>query len=130
MSSRKCHSILEPLEASELGVAEPEADFSWQERAEAAQAQLREREEELEAALTDREAANQRLRSQLAQREEEVTGLMAEVSKLRAMLSSQQCANCKGAETAVDSWLKEKMKRGVLTERSLSSRQANRRKSM
>ena len=59
-----------------------------------------------------------------------MAGLRDEVTKLRTLLSSKECANCKGAETAIDSWLQEKKKQGILTERALSSRRVNRRKSM
>jgi uncharacterized coiled-coil protein SlyX len=145
MSSRKCQSIIEPFEVNDVDSidggpmqhhydeADVEKSFSWRERAEAAEAQLASREEELEEQLTERECNIRALTAQLAARDQEIAALRTQLMAVQAQVPATtpgECSNCKSAETAINSWLAAKRERGILTERSSASIRVNSRKSL
>jgi len=139
MSTRRCQSIVEPLEdrfstrtASKAGgsraggsaaqedapdVAEMHDEFdenswSWKERAQAAEQQLSSREEQLEVQLTAREDANKRLLAELAKKNDENAKLRARITEMteHAMKKEQECHS-------VAAWLQER-RNGILSQRS------------
>ncbi len=143
LSTRRCQSIVEPLEDrfaalppgeaddAEGGAHEEEEDlfdenaWSWKERAKVAEAQLSSREEQLEAQLTAREDANRRLlaeltkkQQELALRDMELQNRDAELQKLRKQLNDMSAhQELKAQECAsVAAWLQER-RIGILTDR-------------